>query len=78
MLTEYGNAKIAEPENVTAIKEALLDYFELWKAWKLPVANNEEFLKKFDRQFLSKELALQLTFMSGSLDGEIKKLRRKY
>ena len=78
MLTEYGNAKIAEPENVTAIKEALLEYFELWKAWKLPVASDEEFLKKFDRQFLAKELALQLTFMSGSLDGEIKKLRRKY
>ncbi len=77
MLTEYGNAKLAEPENITEIKGALIEYFRLWKEWKLPVARNEEFLEKYDRQFLSKELALQLTFMSGSLDGEIKKLRRK-
>ena len=78
LLNDYGNAKLAEPDNVMAIKEALLEYFTLWKAWKLPVAENEDFLKKFDRQVLTKELALQLTFMAGSLDGEIKKLRRKY
>jgi glycosyltransferase involved in cell wall biosynthesis len=78
LLNEYGNAILAEPDNIEAIKNALLEYFRLWKEWKLPVASDEEFLKKFDRQFLSKELALQLTFMSGSLDGEIKKLRRKY
>lgn len=78
MLNEYGNAKLAQPENVQEIKKALLEYFSLWKAWKLPLAQDEDFLKKYDRQFLSKELALQLTFMSGSLDGEIKKLRRKY
>ncbi|MDP4220370.1 MAG: hypothetical protein Q8896_08025, partial [Bacteroidota bacterium] len=78
MLSDYGNAKIAAPDDVAAIKKALLEYFELWKAWKLPTAAEEEFVKKFDRQLLSKELALQLTFMSGSLDGEIKKLRRKY
>ena len=78
MLKDYGNATITEPDDVAAIKEALLMYYRLWKEWKLPVADNEEFLKKYDRQFLSKELALQLTFMSGSLDGEIKKLRRKY
>ncbi len=78
LLKDYGNAKLAEPNNVMAIKEALLEYFALWKAWKLPVAGNEEFLKKFDRQLLTRELALQLTFMAGSLDGEIKKLRRKY
>ena len=78
MLMDYGNAKISEANDVAAIKQALLEYFALWKAWKLPAAGNEDFLKKYDRQFLSKELALQLTFMSGSLDGEIKKLRRKY
>jgi glycosyltransferase involved in cell wall biosynthesis len=78
ILNEYGNAKLAEPDHVSAIKEALLEYYRLWKEWKLPVASDEEFLKKYDRQLLSKELALQLTFMSGSLDGEIKKLRRKY
>jgi glycosyltransferase involved in cell wall biosynthesis len=78
MLSDYGNARIVEPDDVEAIKQALLEYFALWKAWKLPVAHDEEFIKKFDRQLLSKELALQLTFMSGSLDGEIKKLRRKY
>jgi glycosyltransferase involved in cell wall biosynthesis len=77
MLGEYGNAKQAEPNDVRAIKEALLEYYQLWKQWKLPVASNEEFLSKFDRRLLSKDLALQLTFMSGSLDGEIKKLRRK-
>jgi glycosyltransferase involved in cell wall biosynthesis len=77
MLSDYGNATVAEPDDVGAIKRALLEYFALWKAWKLPVANNEEFIRKFDRQILAKELALQLTFMSGSLDGEIKKLRRK-
>jgi glycosyltransferase involved in cell wall biosynthesis len=77
LLKEYGNAKLAEPDNVAEIKNALIEYFRLWKEWKLPVASDEEFLKKFDRQFLAKELALQLTFMSGSLDGEIKKLRRK-
>jgi glycosyltransferase involved in cell wall biosynthesis len=76
-LNEYGNAKLAEPENVDEIKDALLEYYKLWKEWKLPRAENDDFLKKFDRQFLAKELALQLTFMSGSLDGEIKKLRRK-
>jgi glycosyltransferase involved in cell wall biosynthesis len=78
MLLEYGNAKLAEPDDVKAIRNALLEYYELWKAWELPVASNEDFINKYDRQFLTKELALQLTFMSGSLDGEIKKLRRKY
>lgn len=78
MLLDYGNVKLADPDDVNAIKEKLIEYFELWKEWKLPATGDEEFLKKFDRQFLSKELALQLTFMSGSLDGEIKKLRRKY
>ncbi len=77
MLLDYGNVKLADPDDVAAIKKRLIEYFELWKQWKLPVAGDMEFLKKFDRQFLSKELALQLTFMSGSLDGEIKKLRRK-
>jgi glycosyltransferase involved in cell wall biosynthesis len=77
LLTEYGNAKIIQPDDVSAIKKALLEYYALWKEWKLPIAADEEFLKRFDRQYLSKELALQLTFMSGSLDGEIKKLRRK-
>ncbi len=76
-LVDYGNAKIADPDDIEAIKNAILEYFHLWKEWKLPTSENEEFLKKFDRQFLTKELALQLTFMSGSLDGEIKKLRRK-
>ncbi|MEP7234688.1 MAG: glycosyl transferase family 1 [Ignavibacteriota bacterium] len=77
MLTEYGNAKLAEPDDVGAIKRCLIEYYELWKSWKLPETADPKFVRKFDRRSLSKELALQLTFMSGSLDGEIKKLRRK-
>lgn len=77
LLLEYGNTKVADPDDIDAIKKAILEYFQLWKQWKLPVADNSDFLQRFERQFLTKELALQLTFISGSLDGEIKKLRRK-
>lgn len=77
-MLEYRNAKLAEPDDVEQIKNAILEYYQLWKDWKLPTAQSNDFLHKYDRSVLAKELALQLTFMSGSLDGEIRKLRRKY
>ncbi|MEI8133518.1 MAG: glycosyl transferase family 1 [bacterium] len=76
-MNEYGNAKFAEPKDIGAIKNAILEYYALWKEWKLSAKTNPEFSKKFNRQLIAKDLALQLTFISGSLDGEIKKLRRK-
>ncbi len=75
-LLEYGNAVIAEADNVPEITKALLNYYELWKQDSLPVSTNEAFIEKFDRMSITKDLATILTFMSGSLDGEIKKLRR--
>jgi glycosyltransferase involved in cell wall biosynthesis len=77
LLRDYGNAKITPPDDVQAVKEALLDLYRQWKAWKLPIANNLEFRQRYDRRLITKELARQLTFISGSLEGEIKRLRMK-
>ncbi|HYM20806.1 MAG TPA: hypothetical protein VEW28_07375 [Candidatus Kapabacteria bacterium] len=76
-LVEYGNAIVAEPDNVQEIKSAILQYYRLWKERALTTRVNENFVKIFDRSKIAKELAMQLTFISGSLDGEIRKLRRK-
>jgi glycosyltransferase involved in cell wall biosynthesis len=76
-LLEYGNAIVAEPNNVQEIKAAIQKYYNLWKNRALTTNANERFVKLFDRSHITKELAMQLTFMSGSLDGEIRKLRRK-
>ncbi|MBS1904427.1 MAG: hypothetical protein JSS75_12035 [Bacteroidetes bacterium] len=77
-LLEYGNAMLAEPDDVGAIKKAILELFDRWKRGALDRAVDESFVSRFDRRSITKDLATQLTFMSGSLDGEIKKLRRKY
>jgi glycosyltransferase involved in cell wall biosynthesis len=76
-LIDYGNALVAEPDDVAGITNAILHYFQLWKDGKLKRATNEQFVQKFDRVAITKDLAMQLTLMSGSLEGEIKKLRRK-
>jgi hypothetical protein len=76
-MLEYGNAIIAEPNSVAEIKSAIEKYYRLWKERRLTSNVNEEFVQGFDRSRITKELAMQLTFMSGSLDGEIRKLRRK-
>ena len=77
LLRDYGNAVCAEPDDIEATKQALLSYYENWKAWKMPQASNEEFLVRHDRREITRELARQLTFISGSLDGDIKRLRMK-
>ncbi len=77
LLREYGNAITVPPDDVAATKNALLDLYEKWKSYTLPIASNEDFLQRHDRQELTRDLGRQLTFISGSLDGEIKRLRMK-
>lgn len=76
-LLDYKNALLAEPDNIDEIKSALVQYYTAWKNNALPRTADEDFVKRFDRIALTKDLAMQLTLMSGSLDGEIKKLRRR-
>lgn len=76
-LKEYGNAVIVAPDDFAGAKNAILDYYRKWKAWQLPGPVNEDFVLRHDRRLLAGELARQLTFISGSLEGEIKRLRMK-
>jgi hypothetical protein len=77
LLKEYGNAVIVEPDDVQETKRAILDLYSKWKNWELSTSVTKEILERYDRRLITKELARQLTFISGSLEGEIKRLRMK-
>lgn len=77
LLKEYGNAVIVEPDDVQEAKRAILDLYSKWKNWELSTSVTKEILERYDRRLITKELARELTFISGSLEGEIKRLRMK-
>jgi glycosyltransferase involved in cell wall biosynthesis len=75
LLREYGNAITVPPDDVTATKETIIDLYRKWKEWDLQQIANEEFVNRHDRQAITQDLAKQLTFISGTIDSEIKRLR---
>jgi glycosyltransferase involved in cell wall biosynthesis len=77
LLREYGNVLLCEYNDVDAIRRAILEYYDRWKKWELSTSVTSEILDRYDRRTITKELARQLTFISGSTDGEIKRLRMK-
>lgn len=52
----YGASKIVDPDDVTAISTAIIEYFDEWKSGSLR-APNEDFVLKHRRDHLSGELA---------------------
>lgn len=75
LLREYGNAFTVDPNDVTATKNAIVDLYRKWKNYDLPAIANEEFITRHNRRVITLDLAKQLTFISGTIDSEIKRLR---
>ena len=75
LLKEYGNAIVVAPDNVHATKEAIIDLYRKWKEWDLQQIANDEFVSRHNRRAITTDLAKQLTFISGTIDSEIKRLR---
>lgn len=58
---EYGASFIAEPDDIDGIKNKLIEIYEMTKRNEMPVPN-DEFIKKHDRNFLTKQLIKQFQF----------------
>lgn len=58
---EYGAALITEPDKVDEIKEAILKIHNLYRAGKLPAAN-EDFVQKHRRDVLTEQLTKSFQF----------------
>lgn len=60
-ILESGAGTVLDPEDVSGIKTAILDHYEMWKTDSLPKIPLE-FSQSFDRQRLTGELARELSF----------------
>ncbi len=59
---EYGAAFITAPDDVEAIKKAIMNVYELYIENRLPKPN-EEFIEKHRRDFLTEQLTKQFQFL---------------
>jgi len=57
--TEYKASIITEPDNITQIKNAILEMYNLFKEKTLPIPD-EKFVESFNRKILTEQLAKQL------------------
>lgn len=56
LLKKYGSSIISAPGDVTKTAENLLNMYSMWKAQSFP-SSDSEFIKQYDRNFLSKKLS---------------------
>lgn len=57
VILKSGTGKIADPENIEEISQAILYYYDLWKKSELKVNPDYDFIKQFDRKKLTSDLA---------------------
>jgi hypothetical protein len=74
-MKESGTAFVVAPDDVHATNEAIIDLYRKWKEWDLQPIANDEFVSRHNRRTIPKDLAKHLTFISGTIDSEIKRLR---
>ncbi len=60
--TEYKAALITEPNDIQAIKETILNVYNMYLTHKFPVPD-EEFVEKHRRDFLTEQLTKQFQFL---------------
>jgi glycosyltransferase involved in cell wall biosynthesis len=62
LLEKYNAIKFVPEEDSEMIAKAINEYFKLWEANAMPVAN-EEMIKQYDRKILTSELAKEFNYL---------------
>jgi glycosyltransferase involved in cell wall biosynthesis len=62
LLEKYNAIKFVPEEDSEMIAKAINEYFKLWEANAMPVAN-EEMIKQYDRKLLTSELAKEFNYL---------------
>jgi hypothetical protein len=62
LLEKYDAIKFVTEENPELIANTISEYFNLWEANAMPVAN-EDMIKLYDRKILTEELAKEFNYL---------------
>ena len=62
LLEKYNAIKFVPDENPDLISETMYEYFKLWEANQMPVAN-EEMVRNYDRKTITGELAKEFNYL---------------